>query len=332
MGRLSMTPNRDAWRPGSFTKNFSWGKRSSGLLQLHNTIRQGFADTMEDVPRSTFRRRLGGGASRPDFIPINFFLFNKPINGVDHVIADELVFQALSTKHSSGFDKLALFAFNFSFAGKWARASPDQRRPAMWANVYVCSRVADQFDWNTSRVNADDIQQFVSEDPRYKGATSRKLATNLNYLYSIGRLSEFASNRIERWWVDALFLALDRLIENRELDGKTTLRIRICAAPFAIQLHAYQRAPYPRKRAGDKASCPLVFCLWKSRTLLRRARQGSDSAIGAGYGEIHCQRPTSARCHSPFKCSNPEEYPPSLRHACKICGIRSDWARRYGAF
>lgn len=31
----------------------------------------------------------------------------------------------------------------------------------------------------------------------------------------IGHLSDFAGKRVERWWVDALFLALDRLIEDR---------------------------------------------------------------------------------------------------------------------
>ena len=36
----------------------------------------------------------------------------------------------------------------------------------------------------------------------------------------IGHLSDFAGKRVERWWVDALFLALDRLIEDRELDGE----------------------------------------------------------------------------------------------------------------
>ena len=331
MVRLSMTPNRDAWRPGSFTKNFSWGKRSSGLLQLYNTIRQGFADTMEDVPRSTFRRRIGG-ASRPDFIPINFFLFNKPINGVDHIIADELVFQALSTKHSSGFDKLALFAFNFSFAGKWARASPDQTRPAMWANAYVCSRVADQLDWDTSRVNANDIQQFVSEDPRYKGTTSRKLATNLNYLYSIGRLSEFASNRIERWWVDALFLALDRLIENRKLDGMTTSKSEY--APLLSQFnfmpisgrHTLEKELAMRHLVRLYSACGSRGRFSEEHVKVRTALLVQDME------KFIANDPRPRGAIHPSNAQNPEEYPPSLRHACKICGIRSDWARRYGAF
>ena len=66
------------------------------------------------------------------------------------------------------------------------------------------------------------LKEFVRNDTRYKAQTARKLSTNLSYLYSIGRLSEFANARVERWWVDALFLALDRLIEDRKLDGTET--------------------------------------------------------------------------------------------------------------
>ena len=40
---------------------------------------------------------------------------------------------------------------------------------------------------------------------------------NLNYLYLIGRLSEFDERRVQRWWTSALFLALDRLIEDRSV-------------------------------------------------------------------------------------------------------------------
>lgn len=211
----------EEWRPGSFTKNFSWGKPNVGLLQLYESINIGFGGVMEDVPREEFRRRVER-EHRPDYIPINFFLFNKIVDNHAFVIADELVFQALHTDHSARFDKLALFAFNFSFAGKWVGASSYQRRPALWAYHYIRNRVAKQFHWNTAFINADDIEKFVSDDRRYRAQTARKLATNLNYLYEIGRLVEFADPRVERWWVDALFLALDRLIEDRKLDDLRT--------------------------------------------------------------------------------------------------------------
>jgi hypothetical protein len=92
----------------------------------------------------------------------------------------------------------------------------------MWANAYIRDRVAGALNWDTKKVNTDDIEAFVSGDKRYKAQTSRKLATNLNYQYLIGGLSGFSSQKIERWWVNALFLALDRLIEDRKLDGLET--------------------------------------------------------------------------------------------------------------
>lgn len=204
--------DKEEWRPGSFTKNFSWGPSSDGLKRLHEMIRIGFDGVLQDVPRAQFRVRVRS-TGRPDYIALNFFLFNKIVGERDYIVADELVFQALTAEHSPRFDKLALFAFNFSYAGEWHSAEAYQRRPALWAYQYVTDRVAKDFRWDTSRITADDIEAFVQSDPRYTGATARKLATNLNYLYSIGGLRDFKSDRVERWWVDALFLALDRLIE-----------------------------------------------------------------------------------------------------------------------
>ncbi|MGO7115553.1 hypothetical protein ACCS79_03475 [Rhizobium johnstonii] len=216
-----MADNQEIWRPGSFTKNFSWGSPSAGLSELHEILRLGFAGEMADVPRQEFRRRLKA-SGRPDYIPINFFLFNKSIRGIDHLCADELVFQALNWDHTPRFDKLALFAFNLSFAGRWTGARKEQRRPALWANAYIRERLASQLGWNTRSVNANDIERFVEGDVRYRAETTRKLATNLNHLFLGGRLKELESVRIERWWVDCLFLALDRIIEDRLLDKKNT--------------------------------------------------------------------------------------------------------------
>lgn len=218
-----MSSDAEIWLPGSFTKNFSWGqvKDGRGLRKLYTEIQLGFNGLMANVPRQEFRERVKD-SGRPDYIPLNFFLFNKPINGVDHVICDELVFQALNFPHSNSFDFLALFAFNLSVVGVWKGADRPQRRPALWANAYIRERVAGVFDWDTSKINADDIESFVSGDPRYKAKGARKLATNLNHQYLVGGLSGFSTQRIERWWVDALFLALDRLIEDRRLDGHET--------------------------------------------------------------------------------------------------------------
>lgn len=216
-----MADQTEIWKPGSFTKNFSWGDASSGLVELYEIIRLGFNGVMEDVPRAVFRERIEN-AGRPVYIPMNFFLFNKTADGVDHLCADELVFQALNWPHGQRFDRLALFAFNLSLAGRWKRARKEQRRPALWANAYVRERVARDFSWDATRVNAKDIERFVGGDRRYQAKTSEKLGTNLNYMFVAGRLADFPSKKVERWWVDCLFLALDRITEDRLLDGKQT--------------------------------------------------------------------------------------------------------------
>src|SRR5437588_10781422 len=126
-------PVLEEWRPGSFTKNFSWGSPRDGLKQLHEVIRLGFDNEMADVPRHLFRERVSR-SGRPDYIPINFFLFNKIINGEDHIVADELVFQALHFDHSFDFDRLGLFAFIFSYVGRWKGAEEYESRPALGAH------------------------------------------------------------------------------------------------------------------------------------------------------------------------------------------------------
>src|SRR5271166_4699013 len=169
-----MPSDVEVWSPGSFTKNFSWGqvKDKQGLKRLYDEIRLGFNGLRSDVPRSEFRLRVRN-STRPDYIPLNFFLFNQIIDGTDYVIFDELVFQALSFPHSKAFDLLALFAFNLSLVGVWRGATPAQRHPALWANAYIRERVAGPLNWDTGKINADDIESFISNDPRYLAKTSR---------------------------------------------------------------------------------------------------------------------------------------------------------------
>ena len=215
-----MVVNAEEWRPGSFTKNFSWGTER-GFSQLYESIRIGFDLKLGDVPRDLFRKRLEH-VNRPVYIPINFFLFNRPKDGVDHLAVDELVFQAITGNHTQRFDKLALFAFNFSYVGVFKGAKKSQRRPALWANGYVRERVAKAYGWDTSYVSADDIENFLLNEVRYIADGARKVATNLTHLYKIGRLGDLKSDRVDRWWVDALFLALDRLIADRQTSRLAT--------------------------------------------------------------------------------------------------------------
>jgi hypothetical protein len=206
------------WHPGSFTKNFGWGETSKGLRELYDVIRIGFDNSLRDVPRQEFWKRVTDAGKLPH-IPANFFLYNQQRTGVDFVEVDELVFQALNFRYSAAFDKLALFAFALSRVGRWKRAAPYQSRPALWAFHYIADRVGPQLGWNLTGVSANDIERFVSSDPRYKARTSRKLSTNLNYLLRQGRLSEFKSLRPERWWLSALFLSLDRMTEETVARG-----------------------------------------------------------------------------------------------------------------
>lgn len=208
------TADQAEWKPGSFTKNFSWG-RERGLKQLYDCIRVGFAGEMRPVLRSEFAHRV---RDRYNFyIAANFFLFNR-LRPSEEIVADELVFQALNFEHSRRFDQLAIIAFNLTFVGRFRPSTWNQRRPALWAHWYVRDRVAKEFKWDASKVSANDIERFVFNDPRYHAKSARKLSTNLNHLYRIGRLAELSSTRIERWWVDALFLAMDRIIEDRNIN------------------------------------------------------------------------------------------------------------------
>lgn len=200
----------ERWHPGSFTKNFGWGSQRNGLKELHRAIRIGFESGLTSVPREDFQARVAAKNINP-YIPLNFFLFNQIRDGNSVVVFDELVFQAVEFEHDHDFDRLALFAFNLSLVGTWKRARAYQSRPALWSNRYIVERLATEHHWNTQKISADDIQDFIANDPRYTGSTSRKLATNLFYLFKLGRIRDSVDDVVERWWMNATFLAADRV-------------------------------------------------------------------------------------------------------------------------
>ena len=211
------------WRPGSFTKNYAWGQPKEGLRRLHEAIRVGFNNDIVPVSRNLFRSRISG-LGRPDFIPLNFFLLNAIQDGESVILVDELVYQALTRPHDADFDSLALLAFNNSFVGTWVTAEGWQRYPAVWAFHYITERLALQLRWDTDKVDADDIEEFVSKDPRYQGATSRKLATNLAYMYKVGGIAQLSASSVDENWANAVFLALDRLsAESSDFDAQATM-------------------------------------------------------------------------------------------------------------
>jgi len=209
-----MLDHSEDWHPGSFTKNFGWGRDGRGLVELHHAIRVGFGDEKSDIRRDDFRQRLEAQGIN-FYIPANFFLFNHSNEAGDWIFFDELVFQAVFFDHSAHFDRLALFVFNLSLVGSWQGARHFQRRPAQWSNRYIVERLAQTHSWDVSKVNANDIQFFLDQDARYKAQTSRKLSTNLSFLYQIGGLSSVVADTVERWWMNASFLAADRLCKLR---------------------------------------------------------------------------------------------------------------------
>ena len=199
----------EAWRPGSFTKNFGWGPETGGLSRLHRAIRICFGDGPKKVPRSVCQQKLKAEKIN-HYIVLNFFLYNSIQDGEDFILPDELIFQALNFDHGKDFDKIALFAFNLSIVGRWKGAHEYQSRPALWSNRYVVERLGGLHHWDVSKISSDDIDRFLISDNRYTGQTTRKLSTNLNYLYEVGGLSEMVGSSIDRWWMNAAFLAADR--------------------------------------------------------------------------------------------------------------------------
>lgn len=314
-----MNGQKEIWRPGSFTKNFSWGD-GAGLSELHAVIRAGFADTMADVPREEFRDRIRP-SGRPDYIPMNFFLFNKVVDGMDMIVADELVFQALSWDHSPAFDRVALFAFVFSYAGRWKGAKAYQRRPAMWANAYIRDRVAKELSWDERRITSNDIQHFVDNDPRYEAETSRKLATNLNYLLHIGHVGEFSEKRVTRWWVDCLFLALDRLIEDARVNRA---EVRSEGYQSFLEKSDFRNLTGGRTIEKDLAINRLV---WLYRAVGGRDRF-SDDAVAARMQELMPEhpmpRPNDPRPRGAVHITNPrllKSIPPSCTELARLAGF-----------
>ena len=249
-----MLETNEIWSPGSFTKNFSWGNSVDGLKRLHEMIQMGFDGKVENVERSVFRERVKS-IKRPDYIALNFFLYNSIDNSTSFVIADELVFQAVTFPHDKAFDKLGLFAFLLSTVGRWKGAGKEQSRPAEWARHYIIDRVDNELGWQMDKITATDIETFVSTNPRYKAKTARKLSTNLNYLFNQGRLSDFSNSKIEKWWVDAVFLTLDRTLREKKIHGQDINENRLLEY---LQATGFNQLTGKRSIAKDIAVSHLV--------------------------------------------------------------------------
>jgi hypothetical protein len=128
------------YAPGSFTKNFGWNLAPPGLNRLV-VIRAGFGGVAQRVTRNHFRTHCG--ISDRQLIPVNFFLHNRIVGGVNYVTADELVRHAINNPHSRRFDQLAIFSMHLARMGRRVGVAGDPGGAA-FANDFVRNRL-----WNS---------------------------------------------------------------------------------------------------------------------------------------------------------------------------------------
>jgi hypothetical protein len=144
-----------------------------------------------------------------DYIPANFFVFNQVIGNTSYIAVDELAYQAVAFKHRPQFDKLALFALLLSEVGTWKGASPEQQNPSEWARFFVIDVLSKYESWSPALYTADSIESFLQRTPKFEGNT-RKLSTNLSFIFNKAKLNEFRSFDDNEFFANAIFLALDR--------------------------------------------------------------------------------------------------------------------------
>lgn len=205
------------YAPGSFSKNFAW--HGTGLRKLHQTIRDGFSDTLAPVTRRKFRDDCGLDDAL-NLIPINFFLHNR----AGQMSVDELVFQAIERPHSIRFDRLGLFALHLNRAGSGTGVKP---RPAMWANEFVRERLWHDGLWRSSALPDATLDPFIENRMDAQNDVRVKCRNNYRHLFD---LCEFwptdlpiINTQAEQWIASALFLAWDRHILDGGADDRASL-------------------------------------------------------------------------------------------------------------
>jgi len=134
----------------------------------------------------------------------------QEIDGVVFIVLDELVFQALTASPLAAFDKLHFGALQPQYGRKMEQCGNLSALPSLWAHYYIRDRVAKDFDWDTRKVNANDIEKFI-EKTVVTGESARKVATQPEPSLLQRPLSEYISGKVERWWSNSLFLTLDRM-------------------------------------------------------------------------------------------------------------------------
>lgn len=223
-----MPPRPESWHTGSFTKNFKWGRKYPGLKRLYDAIRVGFDNQLIATPRDVFRQRLRDAKFR-DFIPVNFFLYNRTENKNPLIVVDELAFKAITSDYDADFDKLAMFSLLLSDVGTWPTAKPDQNHPSEWARNYILDQSAIHEEWERIPLDANTIESYLTSNKRFVGQDARKLSTNLSFIFRKAKIADFDQTPPDRWWADAVFLALDRFFLDtlREVNLSTAEQVAL---------------------------------------------------------------------------------------------------------
>ena len=166
--------------PGSFTKQFSWGKDPK---RLHRSIRNGFAKKAEPVPRDKWRRQCGLNDPNIELIPLNFFLYSIRGEFEDFVISDTLVEFALNRPFDPEFAKLAVFAFHLANSGNWHGSEPwPDGAVAGWANHLIRKLAWNGNDWEVSAFEKQTLLIFVRAHLIAESGTQRKIRNNYHFM------------------------------------------------------------------------------------------------------------------------------------------------------
>jgi hypothetical protein len=202
------------YAPGSFTKNFRWNVNPPGLKRLYVVIRTGFGGAVHRVTRDDFRRHSGLTDPNRQLIPVNFFLHNTIINGVNYLTIDELVRHAINNPHSRRFDLLALFSLHLSSMGRRVGVAGDPRGAA-FTNDFVRNRLWSDGGWESARLTESEVEGAFDATIIAQGAdTIHKCVTNYLYMINMtglrGQRTRLINTHVEEWVGPGLFLAFDR--------------------------------------------------------------------------------------------------------------------------
>ena len=199
------------YRPGSFSKEITWGT-GPGLLRLHEAIRQGFGGTLAPVTRKVFRASCQALTPNTTLVALNFFLHNRRQGNQDWVIPDELVFEALARPHSRAFDLLALFALHLSAAGTRKGTRGDEG----WHRAFVTTELWHDGAWRAVALRQSALNAFFTRHVQARPTTAQKCVSNYRHImemcgYREGG-AESLNTELDLWAVSACFLLWDRVL------------------------------------------------------------------------------------------------------------------------